>query len=325
MERSEDENQLDYIIGLSDTHRASDPRDKIFALESLLPKCIGRLLHIDYNEPCEDVFKRVTARLYNSRGSLRMATVFHFLIESHSDTTGPSWVLDFTNSDMRFRQSQKSHMVAKPVTLDGFIYESTRSNPMKVERLLDGRCFATPSTIFCPGVRIDYIFKAEAIKGLDPDNENGGLATLILDIERERRSRQGLDEQLHTLDADTTAKLVQPYIFFFALQSDKEVPIGYENLGVLVRSRFDALIGRYYFITEGGIVGLAASPVQKGDSLSLSYNTPMYFILREVQGQNLGSNGTQEHRIVSRAAVNNDLIDMVALIKTRPRQQFQIV
>ena len=55
--------RLCYAMIRSQTSRASNPRDKIFALESLLPRWAGRLIYVDYEESCEKVFKRVTARL----------------------------------------------------------------------------------------------------------------------------------------------------------------------------------------------------------------------------------------------------------------------
>lgn len=164
MRRSEDENRLDHIIDLSGTHRASDPRDKIFALESLLPKCMSRLLHIDYNESCEYVFKRVTARLYNDGGSLLMATKFHFLFDSHTNTTSPSWVLDFTYNDMASSDRSTSALYTNTVTLEEYIYETSSSHPVEKEKLFSKQSLATPTTIFCFGMCIDYIWKAEQIK-----------------------------------------------------------------------------------------------------------------------------------------------------------------
>lgn len=90
------------------TYRATNPRDKIYALESLLPRCTGKLIRIDYHEDYETLFAYATARCINSLRTYNFAANFSLLIESttrnnkHSATfdgessSNPSWALDFS-------------------------------------------------------------------------------------------------------------------------------------------------------------------------------------------------------------------------------------
>ena len=306
----------------SQTSRASNPRDKIFALESLLPKWVGRLIYIDYKEPCEYVFKRVTARLYNDGGTF-MASICPLLTERHYNTRGPSWVLDFTYSDALLRQSKIAYHEDDPVALSGFIYENGNSHPVCNEMLKDNHNFATPTTIFCTGIRVDYIWKTAQIQRPSSERKCPFIAALAYDVDIKRRSRRGLKKQESLPGYDFISPGLLSLIFFFALQAGARVPGG--NMGRLLQHRLDAILGKHYFITEGGIVGLAASPVKEGDCLALRYNTPVYLIMRQVQDHER-STDTVQHRVVARAVVHDDeLTGMTSLIKNLPRERFEIV
>ncbi|KAI2465956.1 hypothetical protein F4781DRAFT_371781 [Annulohypoxylon bovei var. microspora] len=115
-----------FLLSLASHSRASNPRDKIFALESLLPRCMGALIYVDYTENCESVFKRATARCYNHTSRLGPIGVMRFLFESqlqeNKEHIGPSWVLDFTYSDAALHRPETAFATSR-VTLDGFISE----------------------------------------------------------------------------------------------------------------------------------------------------------------------------------------------------------
>ena len=315
--------RLCYAMIRSQTSRASNPRDKIFALESLLPRWAGRLIYVDYEESCEKVFKRVTARLYNGSGVFFMASLFPLLTECHGDTDGPSWVLDFTYSNPGFRQGRAAKNGTDPVTLSGFILDTVESHPVCKERLVAPGVFTTTTTIFCTGIRVDYIWKTAQIQRMNAELEILVITELARYVDTKRRSRRGLDEQHFLPDSGKIHPGLISLIFFFLLQIDGRVPGG--DLAALGKHRLHAVLGKHYFITQGGIVGLAASPVKEGDCLALCYNAPLYFIMREVQ-EDTRSKETVQLRIVARAVVHDDeLTGMTSLINNLPRERFEII
>ncbi|KAI3322335.1 heterokaryon incompatibility protein-domain-containing protein [Xylariaceae sp. AK1471] len=149
-------------------YMATDPRDKYFAMQSLLPNSKGRLIYANYNESKEAIFTRATARCYNESDQMHMTTNFRLLIESQTnagvDTSYPSWAQDFTYSDSRYHQSDNGDAV----TFNGYLYEERNWHP-KYEAHMPGPCFATPSTLFCSGLKIDVVCTTGVIP--DPPEE----------------------------------------------------------------------------------------------------------------------------------------------------------
>lgn len=110
---------------------------------------------------------------------------------------------------------------------------------------------------------------------------------------------------------------------FFILNPDHVMPWG--DPGEFGNARFKRLIGKTYFITKKGLVGIATAPVQKGDILALMHDAPFYFILREADNQEGDAKGEQKHRIVARAAVQDDHINIAEWFKSLSRREFRIV
>ncbi|KAI1176087.1 heterokaryon incompatibility protein-domain-containing protein [Nemania sp. FL0916] len=89
--------------------RASNPSDKVFALESLLPENLGRLIKVDYHEDAKgSVFRRIIARYYSSEG-VDLTRSHAFLCEAQRPPSeivdSPSWILDLTSDTVRFGYS----------------------------------------------------------------------------------------------------------------------------------------------------------------------------------------------------------------------------
>ncbi|KAI0392265.1 heterokaryon incompatibility protein-domain-containing protein [Xylariaceae sp. FL0594] len=91
---------LELVIG----HRTTEPRDKIYAISSLLARGAGKLVNVNYNEPAESLFGRITAACLNLPDATRNASPYPFLNEgiasnTHSSnlssSSSPSWVHDF--------------------------------------------------------------------------------------------------------------------------------------------------------------------------------------------------------------------------------------
>ncbi|KAI0532844.1 hypothetical protein GGR58DRAFT_522408 [Xylaria digitata] len=130
-------------------HRATNPCDKIFALESLVFKSAGRLINVNYDEPTEAVFRRITARFFNMIvpfGGLE----YDLLIESHhsqgENPPYPSWVYDFAHS----RAGRENSSVE--MTYNEFLYRLENLHPLFGPFVEKATSFASPKTLFCSGV-----------------------------------------------------------------------------------------------------------------------------------------------------------------------------
>ncbi|KAI1746407.1 heterokaryon incompatibility protein-domain-containing protein [Xylaria scruposa] len=152
-------------------YKATNPRDKCFALQTLLPKTRRRLIYVDYTKSTEVIFQRVTAQCYNTTEHMGMTTTFKLLVETQPtaerNASSPSWVQDFTYSDAsRYCQSSGDR-----VTFSGYLYLEKNWQPEYKNHgnnLLMNICFATPRTLFCSGRGIDIIHTAGTI----PDFSN---------------------------------------------------------------------------------------------------------------------------------------------------------
>ncbi|KAI2624970.1 hypothetical protein GGR54DRAFT_544004 [Hypoxylon sp. NC1633] len=168
---------LHFLLSRASAYKATNPRDKYFALQALLPSSKGSLLYVDYNESEEGVFRRATARCYNG-SHLHTTTTFKLFGESQQGTSdGPSsdissarsWTQDFTYSDAHHHESNPGNKV----TFEGYLCERRNWQPLhEVEEVKEPeiRCFAGPSTLFCSGVAIDVICTTGSIPDLKGDD-----------------------------------------------------------------------------------------------------------------------------------------------------------
>ena len=150
------------IISVSN-YRATDPRDKIFALQSLLVKSAGRLINVDYNESAESVYRRISAQCLSR---LPHSILCYKLITERPDGagnnySGPSWVHDFTYSNV---DTQNVFMGER--TLHGFILSEERHHPMYEGQHETTICFATPKTLFCSGISTGIIYHTQPVPDL---------------------------------------------------------------------------------------------------------------------------------------------------------------
>ncbi|KAI0479752.1 HET-domain-containing protein [Xylaria cf. heliscus] len=311
---------LAHILEVTDTYRASVPQDKIFALESLLPRCLGRLINVDYGDDRMTVFRRITARYYNKTTELFLVNFYKFLFESPSlpgETPGcPSWVLDFTYSDASRHKSTSARGMEDLVTLDGFLHRS-RSDYHRIDGDMPD-CFATPKTLFCTGRYIDRIRMTRSIPNVSDDEPLRDCKRLIMNIHRLRQSILGAEA---TSDAGLSAvpSLLQ---LFCMVDNEKDLK---GDLNGLVKARNKELAGKTCFITGKGLVGISTARFEPGDSLALLHSAPVYLILKEVGDRNGNSSAAKVHRIVARAAIAEGLGASKTLIESSPSQRFQIV
>ncbi|KAJ3580016.1 hypothetical protein NPX13_g549 [Xylaria arbuscula] len=333
---------LSELLNGTGGYRATDPRDKIYALESLLPRCIGKLMRIDYSEDYKTIFTYATARSINTLRTYHIAALCSLLIESntprshenYAETIGetashPSWVLDFSYCDAGEYTNAIATYATDVVTLDGFLMHNGR----KIADSLGGTLnpmFATPSTLFCHGMNIDGIHEAGVIGNGNISDLIVAVISLVVQIKQRLENLQassptGVEAQ-GDIDLDATSSLMA---FFCLYLTTDAFPEGEGE--DFFATRLKETAGKTYFITENGLVGIATAPVRQGDSLCLLDGVPVYFVLRPVpdstaegQGQdNNGSEAAQRHRIVARAAVKG--VDLATLRATSPNCRFQIV
>ncbi|KAI0178853.1 heterokaryon incompatibility protein-domain-containing protein [Hypoxylon sp. FL1284] len=321
------------LLAMAETYRSTDPRDKIFALQSLLPKCMGLLINVDYYERCEVVFRRVTARYYNHDQAFRLIPAIKYWFESPlaaKEPVGPSWVLDFTYNDASYCGEEEKDRV----TLDGFIYKNKLPLP-NFEYDGGHTHLCTPRILFCTGRLLDQIHWITHIPRFSDDESFTGFqwaVWLSLQILNARESIFGLPIA-NNFDYGVNHELYHELIALknFLLMQDRE-PQGLEDRNRLAKSRNEELAGKQVFITGHGLVGIATAPVESDDILSWIHGSPIFLVLREVRvgDQDSGSDGSaRQHRIVARAAVNDKLVhevaDMKTLIDLTPSRSLQIV
>ncbi|KAI0184045.1 heterokaryon incompatibility protein-domain-containing protein [Xylaria flabelliformis] len=318
------------LLNATDMYRATNPRDKIYALESLLPRCIGKLIRIDYNEDSETLFTYATARCVNTQRTYTIAAKFNLLIESttrnNKDSTvvdgqvssTPSWAIDFSYSNSG---GHTKDLATDVVTLEWFLIH----NALKItdsQGVTLNPMFATPSTLFCYGINIDSIHRT----GIIAENESSDLfvaaLSLAFEIQNLLQESAGVEASM-----DMDMKGIYSLMSFFCLRLETDsFPQGQGKQ--IFEARLKETAGKTYFITENGLIGIATAPVREGDSLCLLDGVPVYFVLRlvpdlEVEGQDSRSEAAQRHQIVARAVIKE--IDLPTLIASFPSSRFQIV
>ncbi|KAI1428441.1 heterokaryon incompatibility protein-domain-containing protein [Xylaria sp. FL1777] len=325
MDRSPLLRYLPSLLASTDTYRASNPSDKIFALESLLPRCLGLLINVDYDESREAVFQRITARCYNQSG-LHLVRHYKFLFESPllpgETLTGPSWVLDFTYSDASRHDSKSAKAVKDQVTLDGFLYENTIYDP-RIDKN-HYLCFATPRTLFCSGRCIDQVYLTISIPSL---SNHEHWATYLRSLRILISTRRSILISKFGDHPEHPFRNGIPISFMCLLKDDESrVPQeAGENFAAFVESRLQEHAGKTCFVTSNGIIGIATAAVKRGDVLAWVYVAPVYLMLREVIEEGESKSTTQQHKIVARAAIAADMDNTKALIDSAPEKSFQIV
>lgn len=302
---------------LTDIYKSTNPRDKIFALESLLPKCTGRLINVNYNEPYEETFTRASARLFNQGCFISIAR-FKLLIESQTeldDTTTPSWVLDLRYCDSHNRDSTEPQLATNPVTFDGLLHQKTWSHP--TNKLGLGEIWATPSILFCTGVYIDTVYETGPIPDLSHDPDNPNNLTQFVNFTRDRYRCM-----LDLSGVKSTQDLFESLFRLFTMMTDEKSLQRWPGSHEIFKYRLQEVSwkGISYFVTKRGLAGMATTAMQVGDWLCAMPNLPVYLILREVPD-------SDKHRIIARATVHDKLIDMDALLDkcSHDIRKFQIV
>ncbi|KAI0378949.1 heterokaryon incompatibility protein-domain-containing protein [Hypomontagnella monticulosa] len=324
---------LAFLLAMTGIYRATDPRDKIFALQSLLHKCSGLLINVDYKEHCEAVFRRVTARTYNAGKAFHMAGLYRFWFESPLSTrspAGPSWVIDYTYNDASHRKNKYTCEANDKATLDGFILEKTLTH-MELESDVNDAHFCTPNVLFCTGRYISEIYSVGVIPKFSDTTIHiafDSLAFFTRQVFNARESLLSLPVTTKFLSDDGNLKFLS-LAHFFLMQKRVLLPSEPKRRDEFISARNEELAGKPIFITEKGLVGIATAPIEPGDFLSWIHGSSVYTILREVKHGDGSPDASRKHQIVARAAVHDELVhdaeNMEALIDSIPSRHFEIV
>ncbi|KAI0549238.1 heterokaryon incompatibility protein-domain-containing protein [Xylaria curta] len=325
------------LLGVVHTYRATDPRDQIFALESLLIESAGRLINVDYTESTETVFRRITARCLNQLPE-KSISLYGLLIEDQNnhtiDFSGPSWVHNFAYSGVKIGG------VKTRKTIHQIIHSPDRERPILECSSGQAICYATPKTLFCSGVTMSIICYTQQVPDLS-QTDSEGLSEYFkttrqewLDLVMTDRSlqehKQGTTmENSKTREKDAGESAVAENFSQFPNQSKfwKLLMLdsaSRDNLSVKVPSAssiswesvsaFQKTTGTHLFVTKNGIMGLATAPVQEDDVLAIIHKYPNYVILRPVESHWSTSQNEGKHRIVARAAITDNQDEIRARI-----------
>ncbi|KAI0861847.1 heterokaryon incompatibility protein-domain-containing protein [Xylaria cubensis] len=355
--------EIHFLLCQTSYYKSTDPRDKYFALQALLPKSKARLMYVDYTKSKETIFRHATAWCYNTSEHLGMTTTFKLLIESEPAGCGPSWVHDFSYSDARF------HDHCRRVTFSGYLHTENNWQPGygygNAEKTM---CFATPSTLSCSGLSIDVVRVAGIVPNLRDDGYSlERLCTFLKDVqvsqnqeewEEHRDDGIGFSKDRMSIIESMCTKLYDAAMghperidelraTFDGSPPDQQslqaiyLEQGRKNLDLFtlgggismetaytateIRRRAEDISGMQYFLTNKKLLGIATAPVTEGDILAVIHATPAYFILREVKGSDGHSYVVQRHRMVARAVVSEKKDNMKRMMADLETRIFEIV
>ncbi|PHH74886.1 hypothetical protein CDD80_2768 [Ophiocordyceps camponoti-rufipedis] len=106
---------LIYLIRTLKHFKATDPRDKIFALVSFASDAAAMGLHPDYRKPCEEIYMDTTVALLKNG----FFDILSLCGENDANLDLPSWVPALTSMKQRVPQQQRAmNRTSVPVTTD---------------------------------------------------------------------------------------------------------------------------------------------------------------------------------------------------------------
>ncbi|KAI8945825.1 hypothetical protein F4801DRAFT_107411 [Xylaria longipes] len=168
-------------------------------------------------------------------------------------------------------------------------------------------CFATPTIVFCSGFCIGTIIKTGQIILTSTDETDDvynldDLATILAEV---ISSLEVMSIGLGLFSKFLrTADLHDRVVDFLTLKiQDSMERLTRPGTEVYIQQRKE-ISGKYYFITDTGLLGLAARQPQIDDMVALVYTSPVYYVLREVNREGSKLPDVEEHQMVAQAYVN---------------------
>ncbi|KAI0458566.1 hypothetical protein F5B21DRAFT_460163 [Xylaria acuta] len=211
--------------------------------------------------------------------------------------TCPSWVLDLTYSDAElYRSDQNATVTFNGAVMANAFWSSENEVDNFVHIGSHRPCFATPKTLFCSGVCIGVICKTGGIPHPTPTKDDENFASFLKDMTFSLRT-SGFFTQL-LLNPDLTNRITN----FFTLDMETSMVLRAPDSDIYSQRRKE-IGGKFYFVTDTGLLGIAASPPQIGDIVALTTASPVYWVLREVRKDD-NQTQAEQHHMVARAFVH---------------------
>lgn len=269
-----------HLLDVARSFKATDPRDKIYALLGLPAKKDNSLIP-DYTLSTSEVYKRTTRHLLDSRQDL---LVFAFVIHTplgtlETDTSTPnlpSWVPDFASKELPFPFSnlnighQYSAGFLNPLRLDLSIRQDTLRLAGATMDTIEA---VGPSTPFIHLHKIDSHFRALLRWCLRQDIAATTIsATLIA-------GRDMNGQLLSPHQKDSWVIALCTYISILKLDATFS-PTGPEDFG-LQETIWCFLTYRQPFVTQTGKFGLGPWGLSEGDKVAVLWGGQCPFVICE--------------------------------------------
>ncbi|KAF4817543.1 hypothetical protein CGCSCA5_v005692 [Colletotrichum siamense] len=301
-------NQLRRVLSM----KASEPRDKIYALRALSPGVLGKM-RVNYQQPIGEVFHEATRLMIEEEESLR---VLYFA--NRAKTTGgvpwdtlPSWTVDFATEDAEMRGSHKYYYKSLCAASGGSkpIFEFSRNGKsIHLRGVRVGRVTGLVSDIFPASSKCmegSGCVSEDMIKG-EKENESGH--TFQHDCQSPYLDVLGNFMKDLTYLNEPDARLARMSIslcrlLWWIIQGPKKsewsssTPSSLTGQGMTAVSslvewdsrhfgsqcRVALRVGRLFF-TSDQIAGFAVTSVREGDAVCLIAGLDHPFILRPRKG-----------------------------------------
>ncbi|KAF2265874.1 hypothetical protein CC78DRAFT_597972 [Lojkania enalia] len=299
--QNNDLNELYYVIQYIIHCRAIDPRDKIF---SFLGLCKAEYVEIDYNQEVSKVYRQFTQRVFEETKRLEM--LHHFGVSQKRSECLASWVPDYSLSSKSFRTlplykprnlpwdsplrlSKEIVFTGQDVILKGIglqsikavgdvllqppgtsefarVFHSWESTAL---RLKDKQFEATIIEAFAGTIRAEGTESAEIYP-------KGGMSFYSADFAIwYEKFGTGVLQSVDPLFFREHAAVRRWFGIAKSSQSDLYKPEGYFSKAVE-----NVCIGRRFFITHQGSMGLAPPNARPGDEIVFLCGGNYPFVLR---------------------------------------------
>lgn len=293
------------LVAASRTAGATDPRDKIYALFSMIPKAENRLIKVDYRKDVGTVYAEAMASAFaNGKGLKLLSTTS--LSDPASGLSYPSWVPDFAN------EPDDEEADPNPLPLHPLGVGVSGIKAASEKAIVDSDL----KTVRVEGLFVDVIHDVLQFKEfVDDSMEQFQEVEKLVANATERhppsprtyledfKSKEPLwamlisnkGKQENEPSPESYGKMYEVY------RGRAEVPAELKNMGgeyvddwaftpnwqQEYRNRlFGQLPKRAFFTTECGLSGRGMRWIKKGDHVVILLGAPVPFILRPVSDGN---------------------------------------
>ncbi|KAI0505832.1 heterokaryon incompatibility protein-domain-containing protein [Xylaria bambusicola] len=293
----------------------ADPRDKVFAVLGILPEHIRRRFPLDYNASIKEVYTNVVAFLLNQTRRVDVICENIYFPIHISNIKLPSWVPDWSNS---------TQVAALGLTYGFSASRDTNANFRFVDdpkrTRLDLLCMRL-DTINSRGVAVGTFCGLDDLL-LAFLHWRARSLQMSVATDKHYKTQELRDEAFcRTLNFGQPSEWNTPsrwmqvcYHVFACLLGDRlpQIPLDDElqqhaNLdlgiaperrrGIIMDNCASAMMGRCFFTTHGGLVGMASGVIETGDVVCVPFGCSTPVVLRP-------EGGSRKHKFISDAYVD---------------------